>query len=234
MSEEQDNVQARSESVSDSNEHTHQGRSVASGAASLNFDADAIAQHAQVHTPQQDKQSPASDDGRQEAHAHRSVRQTASQPQPVSFKPASAEADTPRKAKGFGSSSRDKGKSEVPRARRMKLSVTHVDPWSVTKVSFLLSIALGIIQLVAVALVWVLLNSIGLFDNITQLVSTTGLDSGNMDIGSLFSLGTVLSATTIFSIVEIVLLTVLATIGAFLYNIVGALVGGVHVTLGDD
>ncbi|GGI15069.1 hypothetical protein GCM10007377_14070 [Galliscardovia ingluviei] len=234
MSEEQDNEQARSESISDSNEHAHQGRTVASGSASLNFDADAIAQHAQVHTPQQDEQSQESDAEQQEVHPNRVVRQTASQPQPVSFKPAGAEADAPHKGKGFDGSSRDKGKSEVPRARRMKLSVTHVDPWSVTKVSFLLSIALGVIQLVAVALVWVLLNSIGLFDNITQLVSTTGLDSGNMDIGSLFSLGTVLSATTIFSIVEIVLLTVLATIGAFLYNIVSALVGGVHVTLGDD
>ena len=116
----------------------------------------------------------------------------------------------------------------------MKLSLTKIDPWSVTKVTFLLSIAGALIQVVAIAFLWALLNSIGLFDNITQIVSSTGLDSGGIDIASLFGIGKVLSITTIFSIFEIVLITVLATIGAFLYNIVSALVGGVHLTLGDD
>ncbi|MFT8356778.1 DUF3566 domain-containing protein [Bifidobacterium aquikefiri] len=125
-------------------------------------------------------------------------------------------------------------KPSVPRARRMKLSVTRVDPWSVTKVSFLLAIAGGIVQIVAVGFIWFLLNSIGLFDSVTQLVSETGLDAGSFDLASVLSLGTVLSATTIFSIFEVVLVMVLATIGAFLYNLVSALVGGVHVILGDD
>lgn len=116
----------------------------------------------------------------------------------------------------------------------MKLSVTRVDPWSVTKVSFLLAIAGGIVQIVAVGFIWFLLNSIGLFDSVTQLVSKTGLDAGSFDLASVLSLGTVLSATTIFSIFEVVLVMVLATIGAFLYNLVSALVGGVHVILGDD
>ncbi|MFT8925894.1 MAG: DUF3566 domain-containing protein [Bifidobacterium sp.] len=125
-------------------------------------------------------------------------------------------------------------KPSVPRARRMKLSVTRVDPWSVTKVSFLLAIAGGIIQIVAVGFIWFLLNSIGLFDSVTQLVSKTGLDAGSFDLSSILSLGTVLSAVTIFSIFEVILVMVLATIGAFLYNLVSALVGGVHVILGDD
>lgn len=125
-------------------------------------------------------------------------------------------------------------KPSVPRARRMKLSVTRVDPWSVTKVSFLLAIAGGIVQIVAVGFIWFLLNSIGLFDSVTQLVSKTGLDAGSFDLSSILSLGTVLSATTIFSIFEVILVMVLATIGAFLYNLVSALVGGVHVILGDD
>ncbi|MBT1177067.1 DUF3566 domain-containing protein [Bifidobacterium callimiconis] len=144
------------------------------------------------------------------------------EPAPAAFKPASRPAKS------------NERKSSVPRARRMKLSLTKIDPWSVTKVSFLLSIAGALIQVIAVALIWLLLNSIGLFDNITQIVSTTGLDSGGLDIASFFGIGKVLSAVTIFSIFEIVLVTVLATIGAFLYNVVSSLVGGVHLTLGDD
>ena len=62
----------------------------------------------------------------------------------------------------------------APRARRMSLSLTRVDAWSVAKVTFMLSIAAGLIQIVAAGLLWALLNMVGVFDQITQLVSTTG------------------------------------------------------------
>ena len=150
--------------------------------------------------------------------------------------PAASQAASPA---AMGASPRVEGhasrrRSSVPRARRMKLSLTKIDPWSVTKVSFLLSVALMIIQIVAVLLIWLLLDSIGVFSNFDSIVSSTGLSSDNNTIASILSLPTVLSVTTILSIFETVLLTALATIGAFLYNIVSALVGGVHVTLGDD
>ncbi|MBS5401972.1 MAG: DUF3566 domain-containing protein [Bifidobacterium sp.] len=122
----------------------------------------------------------------------------------------------------------------APRARRMSLSLTRVDAWSVAKVTFMLSIAAGLIQIVAAGLLWALLNVVGVFDQITQLVSTTGLDASGLDLANVFSLSTVLSAVTIFSIIEVVIVTVLITIVALLYNVVSSLVGGIHVTLGDD
>ncbi|WP_229133347.1 DUF3566 domain-containing protein [Bifidobacterium mizhiense] len=122
----------------------------------------------------------------------------------------------------------------VPRARRMQLSLTRLEPWSVAKVTFLLSIAGAIIQVVSAALLWILLNTMGLFDNLTQVISKTGLDAGGFDLGQVLSLGTVLSSVTIFSIFEIVIVVALVTIFAFLYNLVSSLVGGIHVTLGDD
>ncbi|WLT10708.1 DUF3566 domain-containing protein [Bifidobacterium asteroides] len=122
----------------------------------------------------------------------------------------------------------------VPRARRMQLSLTRLEPWSVAKVTFLLSIAGAIIQVVAAALLWILLNAMGLFDNLTQVISKTGLDAGGFDLGQVLSLGTVLSSVTIFSIFEIVIVVALVTIFAFLYNLVSSLVGGIHITLGDD
>ena len=51
-------------------------------------------------------------------------------------------------------SSRPSRHHGTPRARRMNLSVTHISAWSVAKVTFLLAIAGGIIQVVAAALVW--------------------------------------------------------------------------------
>ncbi|WP_404801569.1 DUF3566 domain-containing protein [Bifidobacterium platyrrhinorum] len=122
----------------------------------------------------------------------------------------------------------------TPRARRMNLSLTRLNVWSVGKVSFMMSIAGALIQIVAAALVWVLLNVVGVFDQITQIVASTGLNADGFNLAQVFSLPTVLSAVTIFSIIEIVLFTLLAVIVAAIYNVVSSLVGGVHVTLGDD
>ena len=108
----------------------------------------------------------------------------------------------------------------------MSLSLTRVDAWSVAKVTFMLSIAVAIIQVVASAIVWVLLDVVGVFSQITQIVSSTGLDAGGFDLKNVLSLTTVVSGVTIFSM--------LATIAALIYNVVSSLVGGVHVTLGDD
>lgn len=116
----------------------------------------------------------------------------------------------------------------------MSLSLTRVDAWSVAKVTFMLSIAVAIIQVVASAIVWVLLDVVGVFSQIMQIVSSTGLDAGGFDLKNVLSLTTVVSGVTIFSIVEVVIFTLLATIAALIYNVVSSLVGGVHVTLGDD
>ena len=125
-------------------------------------------------------------------------------------------------------------KKSVPRARRMKLSLTQIDPWSVTKVSFMLLIAVALIQVIAVVFLYYVLQAVGVFDSLTSIVSSVGLNSKGFDIASFISLGRVLSIFTIVSVFEIVVGTVLAAIGAFLYNIVSSLVGGIHVTLGDD
>ena len=128
---------------------------------------------------------------------------------------------------------REKARRGAPRARRMSLSLTRIDAWSAAKVAFMLSIAGGIIQIVAVTLLWLLLNVVGVFDQVTQIVSSTGLDAGGFDLANVLSLSTVLSAV-IFSIIEVVLFTVLVVILTLLYNVVSTLVGGIHVTLGDD
>lgn len=122
----------------------------------------------------------------------------------------------------------------TPRARRMNLSLTHVNAWSVAKVTFMLSIAGAIIEVLAAALVWLLLDAVGVFDQLNNIVSSTGLAADSLNLSSVFSLSTVLSVVTILAIVGVVLVTLLATIIALLYNVISALVGGVHITLGDD
>ena len=55
-----------------------------------------------------------------------------------------------------------------------------------------------------------------------------------MSILQFVELKRVVSLSTMIAIVDVVLLTALSTIAAFLYNVVAALVGGVHLTLTDE
>lgn len=143
----------------------------------------------------------------------------------------SVRESAPRVARSI--SNQPQSESE-PRARRMNLSLTHVNAWSVAKVTFMLSIAGAIIEVLAAALVWLLLDAVGVFDQLNNIVSSTGLAADSLNLSSVFSLSTVLSVVTILAIVGVVLVTLLATIIALLYNVISALVGGIHITLGDD
>ncbi|WP_418606266.1 DUF3566 domain-containing protein [Georgenia sp. SUBG003] len=100
------------------------------------------------------------------------------------------------------------------------------------KLSFLLSVALGIMIVVAAALVWFVLDSMQVFADIEDLLVSIGSESF-LQLMDYLAFDRVMSFATIVGVVDILLLTALGTIGAFLYNIVAALVGGLHMTLTD-
>lgn len=118
--------------------------------------------------------------------------------------------------------------------RRVRLAISRVDPWSVMKLSFLLSVAIGVMIVVAAAVVWFTLNGLQVFTKADDLVTQiTGTESG-IDILQYVEFQRIISGATLVAVIDVFLLTALATIGAFLYNIVAALVGGVHVTMTDE
>ncbi|WP_413249371.1 DUF3566 domain-containing protein [Sinomonas flava] len=119
--------------------------------------------------------------------------------------------------------------------RRARLIVSKVDTWSVLKMAFLLSVALGIVTVVASIVLWTILDVTGIFDKINGLLGeVAGAESGGFDLKKVASLGQVASFATIIAVVNVVLLTALAMLTAVLYNISATLVGGIGVTLTDD
>lgn len=119
-------------------------------------------------------------------------------------------------------------------SRRVRLAVSKIDPWSVMKLSFLLSVAIGIMIVVAAAVVWYTLDDLAVF---TSLNNTIAEITGKPDFFNLLEVASfkrAISLATMIAVVDVVILTALSTIGAFLYNIVAALVGGITVTLTDD
>lgn len=117
--------------------------------------------------------------------------------------------------------------------RRVRLTVARVDPWSVMKLAFLLSVAIGIAMVVAAGVLWTVLDGMGIFTQVNDFLSQI-LGAGRFDVNDYIGFGKVVSLGTVIAVVNVVLLTALATLGAFLYNIATNLVGGLHVTLSDD
>lgn len=121
------------------------------------------------------------------------------------------------------------------KVRRARLLVSKVDPWSVLKMAFLLSVALGIVTVVAAIVLWTVLDLTGIFDQVDSLLGTlAGSESGGFELKKVASLGQVASFATIIAVVNVVLLTALSMLSAVLYNISATLVGGIGVTLTDD
>ena len=135
-----------------------------------------------------------------------------------------------------GASAARAGSGRPKGTRRARLRLVHLDPWSVMKTSFLLSIALGIVLVVAVAVVWSVLSAAGVWDSINKTVSDVlGGDSAQtFDVKNYVGTSRVLGFTMVVAVFDVVLITAISTLGAFLYNLAAALLGGVEVTLAED
>jgi hypothetical protein len=120
--------------------------------------------------------------------------------------------------------------------RRVKLQIARVSPWSMAKMSFLLSVACGIAFVVVVFMVWQVLNSAHLFTTIEEQIEQLAGPAGaaKFNFMSYVEQGKVLAGATVIAVVNIVLGTILGTLGALIYNITAILVGGIHVTMSDD
>ncbi|MEU5975718.1 DUF3566 domain-containing protein [Streptomyces sp. NPDC047315] len=128
------------------------------------------------------------------------------------------------------------GARTTPRTRKARLRVAKADPWSVMKVSFLLSIALGICTVVASAALWMVMDAMGVFSTVGGTISeATGSNENNgFDLQAFLSLPRVLIFTSVIAVIDVVLVTALATLGAFIYNLSAGFVGGVELTLAED
>lgn len=114
--------------------------------------------------------------------------------------------------------------------RQAHLHLTRVDPWSVAKAAFMLGVTLAGVTIVATIALWLMLSAAGVFEAITGLFKDV---SGSTSGVSFLSLGRLVGLSMVVSAVEIVLLSVLSTLFAVLYNLSVGFTGGIEVTLTD-
>jgi hypothetical protein len=115
---------------------------------------------------------------------------------------------------------------------RASMQIRRIDPWSTLKVSLLLSVALFFVWMIAVAFLYLVLGGMGVWSKLNSNVGDL-LNNTSGSSGELVSSGTIFGGAVLIGLVNIVLLTAMATIGAFVYNLTTDLIGGIEVTLAD-
>ncbi|OBH40804.1 DUF3566 domain-containing protein [Mycobacterium mantenii] len=134
--------------------------------------------------------------------------------------------------------SRDSRDNRVQVSRRTRgpvrasMQIRRIDPWSTLKVSLLLSVALFFVWMIAVAFLYLVLGGMGVWSKLNSNVGDL-LNNTSGSSGELVSSGTIFGGAVLIGLVNIVLLTAMATIAAFVYNLTTDLIGGVEVTLAD-
>jgi Transmembrane domain of unknown function (DUF3566) len=124
-------------------------------------------------------------------------------------------------------------RSASSQARKANLVIARVEPWSVMKFSFLISLVLWIVLFVAVALLYYALSSLGVFGALQRTLAsvTSSQTSTGVDLTKWTSATRVLGYTMLLGAVDVVLITAISTVGAVIYNLVTHLGGGIEVTL---
>jgi hypothetical protein len=132
-----------------------------------------------------------------------------------------------------GSARKASGAQLKRTARQAHLTVARVEPWSVMKFSFVVSLVAFVILFVAVSVLYGALAGLGVFDSLQRVVHdvTSSQGSAGVNAKAWFSASRVLGYTALLGSLNIVLITAMSTIGAVVYNLTSRLVGGVEVTL---
>jgi hypothetical protein len=153
--------------------------------------------------------------------------------------PGTAEgtAGVGRRAAAFAGVSRPKARTGAGagggQGRRADLVVARLEPWSVMKFSFLISLVAWVMLFVAVAVLYFALSSLGVFDSVQRTLTSVTSSSGSagVSMSKWFSASRILGYTMLIGAVNIVLITALSTVGAMVYNLVTHMGGGIEVTL---
>ncbi|WP_067450771.1 DUF3566 domain-containing protein [Actinomadura macra] len=129
----------------------------------------------------------------------------------------------------------DKTPANAKPARKAQLQLARLEPWSVMKFSFVMSVVCFVVLLVAVTVLYMILAGLGVFDAISDTINSLtkqqGETTGGVDAGSWFSFFRVFGYTVLVGALNVLLITALSTVGSVIYNLAADLVGGVEVTL---
>ncbi|SNR27871.1 Transmembrane protein of unknown function [Haloechinothrix alba] len=118
--------------------------------------------------------------------------------------------------------------------RRASLQVKRFDPWSVLKLSMVLGAAMFFVWLVAVGLLYTVLDGMGVWDRLNgTYASLVAGEPADAPVEPLITAGRVFGFSAVIGMINVVLMSALATVGAFIYNVSADMAGGLELTLSE-
>jgi uncharacterized membrane protein len=114
-----------------------------------------------------------------------------------------------------------------PPAKQVRLRLVYIDFWSAVKLSFLVAVCFAVISIVATFLIWTVLNSTDIFNQLNSLVRDIAGTGG--DLSAILSLGNVMGFAVVAALLNLVVTTALGAIIAVLYNLSVKITGGLLV-----
>ena len=156
-----------------------------------------------------------------------SAASTASAPGVTS---SSESADGPARAAGTTA------RAGTRRTRKARLRLARVDPWSVMKTTFLFSIGFGVMLIVIVYVLWAIILGSGALEAVDSFVTTLIGDQGGAEFRVQDYIGgsRILGFAAVLAAIDVVIITAVSTLFAFLYNLAATIMGGLEVTLAED
>lgn len=115
---------------------------------------------------------------------------------------------------------------------RAAVQVRRIDPWATFKVAAVLAVVGFFIWMIAVAVLYLVLGGMGVWDQLNSSFNTLTTDGTSID-SDVIGAGSVFFWSTLIGAISAVLITALTTVGAYIYNICADLVGGVEITIAD-
>ena len=115
------------------------------------------------------------------------------------------------------------------RVSRVRRIIRKIDPWTVLKVTFVLNFVVALTIVLGFSILWVLLINAGVPQGLEDIAKRLALlDENSTLVGNIEAL---FSSVVFLATVYLLTQTALATIGAFFYNLVSDLVGGIEVVV---
>ena len=113
------------------------------------------------------------------------------------------------------------------RVNRVRRIIRKVDPWTVLKVSFVFNFIISLTIVLGFSILWVLLVNAGVPQGLEEIARRLALLDDNASLVG--NVETLFSSVLFFSTVYLLTQTAIATLGAFFYNLISDLVGGIEV-----
>ncbi len=123
------------------------------------------------------------------------------------------------------------------RTRKARLRLARIDPWSVMKTTFLFSIGFGVMMIVIVYVLWAIILGSGALEAVNSFVGTLvgdGSPGGDFRVQDYIGGSRILGFAAVLAAIDVVIITAVSTLFAFLYNLAATIMGGLEVTLAED